>query len=125
MPDKDKDLTPAQERKAAEEKVAAAQKQLEDAQAKLAESRGELLSAQVSRDVPQMVVRVKPTALVVHEGKAYHGEQYGIRAEDDTASPDRMLHGEDHGVEVVMDGPTAMALMMQGQVDILRSEGVE
>lgn len=98
--------------KSAAQRVKDAQDALAAAQAELAESQGELQST-VTRSVPKMVVRVKPNAHVVHEGKSYTGAEYpGI-------------HGDDHGNEVELDGPTAMALVMQGQVDILRSAGVK
>lgn len=96
-------------RKPLEDRVARAKKDLEAAQAELAESTGELLGSTVLRGVPQMVVKVHADAVIVHEGKAYHGKDYPLE------------HGEDFGDEVQMDGPTAVSMVMQGHGDILRS----
>jgi hypothetical protein len=116
-------MADAKKEPTAEEQVAAAEAALEAARAKLDEARGEVRT-QIYREVPQMVVRVKPNAHVVHEGKSYHGAEYGIRADDTADPPDRMFHGEDSGTDLTLDGPTAFALVLEGAVDILHSEGV-
>lgn len=115
--DEKKEPTPAQERKTAEQRVAEAQAMLEAAQATLAEEQGEL-RAVVTRDIPKFVVEVLPNVVVGHEGKMYHGVEYGTQYGPEG---DRLLHGEDHGIELVLEGPTAMALVMDGKVKMLRS----
>lgn len=109
MPENRKPPASAAARKKAEERVEKAKADLDAAQTELAESTGELLGSTVLRGVPQMVVKVKPNAVIVHEGKAYHGKDYPLE------------HGEDFGDEVQMEGPTAVSMVMQGHGDILRS----
>jgi hypothetical protein len=116
--DKKKDPSPAEQRATAEEAVAKAQADLEAAQSRLAEEQGEL-RAVVTRDIPQMVVEVMPNVHIQHEGKNYHGVEYGVRVDDPKG--ERMLHGDDEGSELTLDGPTAVALVMDGKVKILRS----
>lgn len=109
------------DRKDAEAAVAEAEAVLREAQERLVEEQGEL-RALVTRDVPMMVVEVLPDAHISHGGKDYFGAAYGVRDDDDSDKPERMLHGEDSGTELVLDGPTAIALVMQGQVRIVRSQ---
>lgn len=94
---------------AAEQRVAEAQQALDEAKAQLVEAQGEL-RATVSRDVPQMVVEVLPGNHISHEGQDYYGEDYPLE------------HGESAGSEFTLDGPTAIALVMAGQVRIVSSE---
>lgn len=111
----------ADEQSAAEQRVREAEAALEAARAELAESQGELRAVRTS-NMPRMLVRVKPNVHVSHEGKSYYGEEYGV-LRDSEGEPlgERMLHGDDSGQELALDGPTAMALVLEGQVDILRS----
>lgn len=115
------DQTPAQTRRSVEEEVREAERRLDEAREHLAEAQGDL-RAVVTRDVPQMVVEVMPNAHIVHEGKGYYGAEYGFAPEGNFAKDDeRMLHGKDHGPQLTLDGPTAIALVMEGAVKIVRS----
>lgn len=108
--------------------VRSARQRVKQAEHKLAENREELVEAQSelralkSRDIPQMVVEVLPNVHIQHGGKNYHGAEYGVRYDDDgNAQEDRTLHGDDHGTVLVLDGPTAMGLVLEGKVYIERS----
>lgn len=102
--------------KSAEQRVQEAEAALEAARAELADSQGELRAVK-TKDVPMMVIRVKPNSVVGHEGRMYHGVEYGVIK----GSKDRLIHGEDHGTDLTIDGPTAMALLLDGKVDIVKS----
>lgn len=106
-----KQPTEAEQRKQDEDALAEAEEKVNALRSKLGAAQVEQgeLQARVFREQPAMIVRVKPDAVVVHEGQAYHGKDYPL------------THGEDAGEELKLDGPTAMALAMQGQVDIVRS----
>ncbi len=80
------------------------------------EGSGEL-QALVTRDVPQMVIEVADDATITHEGKAYHGKDYGKTPGEDKARS----HGEGEGTELTVDGPTAFSLVMSGAAKIVRS----
>jgi hypothetical protein len=115
------DETSGKAEQSAEERVRAAEEALEAARAELAESQGDLRALR-TQNVPMMLVRLKPNVHVQHEGKDYFGDEYGVRFDDDgNPAGDRLLHGDDNGQELVLDGPTAMSLVLEGQVDIVRS----
>jgi hypothetical protein len=114
MPEAKKPAQPS--RADAEKRVADAEAALEDARNKLTEEQGEL-RAVVTREIPQMVVECLPNVHIAHGGKSYHGVEYGVIE----GASDRFLHGEDSGPELTLDGPTAIALVMDGKVKIVRS----
>jgi hypothetical protein len=90
------DKKEAQERKAAEERLAEAQEKLAAAQEEAAEANQGLV-AMVTRDVPRVLVEVKE----------------GHNVSDVTTQ--EMKYGGD---TLELDGPTAIALMQAGQVII-------
>jgi hypothetical protein len=109
----------------AEQRVRDAEAALEAARAELSESQGELRATRTA-NMPTMLVRLKPNVHISHGGKSYFGAQFGERLDEDgNPQVDRFLPGDDSGEELALDGPTAMALVLEGQVDILRSVTAE
>ena len=90
------DKTEVQERKAAEKRMQEAQEKLEAAQQEAAEANQGLV-AMVTRDVPRVRVEVKEGCVV------------------SDVTTQKLVEG---GGELELDGPTAIALMQAGQVQI-------
>lgn len=89
----------------AEKRNAEAQEALAKAQEAAAEAASGLAVTK-TRNIPKMTVEVTPGNMIGHEGKFYYGEGYAL-------APD-----EHDGDTVVLDGPTAMNLMMLGMVRV-------
>lgn len=96
----------SKERQEAQRRAKEAQERLEKAREEAAEANSGL-SAMVTKGVPMMRVVVNPGCHVSHEDKPYYGEGYPFAPK-----------GHSGGDEVDLDGPTALALMQQGQVSV-------
>lgn len=96
----------ATERASAEERVQKANLALAAAAQEAAEA-GAGLSAAVTRDVAPMLVEVNPNNTIGHGDKQYFGEGYPLAPE-----------GHKGNDTVTLEGPVALALMMQGVVTV-------
>lgn len=100
-------------RDAREAGEAAARKRAEEAQDALRAAQEEAaeassgLAAAVTRDIPTMLVEVRPGNTISHNNESYYGEGYPL-------APD----GHKGSDTVELDGPTAIALLQAGYVTI-------